>query len=73
MRLRLTQALECALCRQLVLAERQSKDAMEWAMLGFAAYAVCPSCGLTVADHRDRNYRRRVRRWMRTHNRRESP
>jgi len=39
-------------------------DAFEAALCGAVAYKICPCCGRTVGDFKDRNYRQRARRWV---------
>ena len=55
----------CGLCRQNISPSRQESAEQGVALFGRAAYATCLSCRQEVADHRDRNYRARVRRWAR--------
>lgn len=57
--LRLVQALECRVCRELILPERNVMA--EAAVFGALAYAVC-LCGQEPPNRRDPNYRRRFRR-----------
>lgn len=58
--LRLALMLECKVCKQFIMSEKQTATVATVILVGNAAYAVCPSCSQEVEDHKDRNYRRRV-------------
>lgn len=65
MQLLLLQAMKCRVCRQLIL-DREGDFKVTLYLFGAVEYAVCPSCGNeTTGDlMKDRNYRRRVRRFV---------
>lgn len=56
------QIVECGVCREDFF--RPDPDAFEAALCGAVAYKICPCCKKTVGDFKDRNYRRRARRWI---------
>ena len=61
---RQVQLHECRVCRQGINQATQGRTALDLAMFGAKALAVCPSCG-QEADKSDHNYRRRATRWLR--------
>lgn len=63
MRLQLRYELECGVCKQAAFGSGNPDAAVEIALFGHAAFAVCPCCRQEVVNHRDKNYRRRARRW----------
>lgn len=65
MRLEIVQALECRVCRQLILPDRQQQDRQDARLFGVIKYAACPCCSQRVPDPTDRNYRQRARRFRR--------
>lgn len=54
----------CRVCLQYRDEDEAKRAAVEVALFGRGAYAVCPSCGQKADDAHDRNYRRRVRRFL---------
>jgi hypothetical protein len=63
---RLLQVCRCRVCQQSIDSPAGSLhyDEVEQRLFGYKQYAKCPSCGHTVEDHQDRNYRARVRRFL---------
>lgn len=59
-------ALMCAVCRENEHGT-PDPDAFEAMLVGYVAYKFCPCCKHTVSDFKDRNYRRRVDRWVAKH------
>jgi hypothetical protein len=57
----------CTVCKQYIDAPVGSlrEDKMIQAMVGYMAYAKCPSCGHTVEDSDNNDYRKRVDRFIR--------
>lgn len=55
---------ECRICYQEISADKIDRDVVDVKLFGCVAYAQCPACRQTVSDHRDPNYRARVRRFM---------
>jgi len=67
LQLRLAQCMECRCCRQLIFEERQESSWVAAALFGAKAYAICPQCGQeTGSGGKDRNFRARARRYMRS-------
>jgi hypothetical protein len=62
MSLSLVQRRECSLCREYM---DRSVDLVSLQLFGWVALAICPSCRLPVDEStlKDRNYRRRARRF----------
>jgi hypothetical protein len=62
-------AMVCSVCGN----ERGTPDpdAFEAMLVGAAAFKFCPCCGHSVSDFKDRNYRRRARRWIAKHRKEE--
>jgi len=60
MSLQLQQVLRCSVCGQIRDEDQAAHDAVDVALFGAVAYAVCPGCGLVVQDHEDPEYRARV-------------
>ncbi len=56
--------MECRVCRQLLSVGKEDRDTR---VFGALDWGVCPCCRQPVAPpaHRDANYRRRARRWVR--------
>ncbi|TSC78734.1 MAG: hypothetical protein G01um101429_690 [Parcubacteria group bacterium Gr01-1014_29] len=64
MTLTLTLVLTCTLCRQQIGNSEATRQLID--LLGFENFALCPKCSTLVPeDERDKNYRRRARRWVR--------
>lgn len=64
---RLVLNLVCKVCQQTIDFEGAAETQKIAALFGRKAYAVCPSCGQEAVDHHDRNYRQRVRRFLKRH------
>lgn len=61
----LAQRLEqvCTVCRRAIAAYVSAQNRANALALG-GPYAVCPCCHQLAPDPKDRNYRRRARRWL---------
>lgn len=55
---------ECRICYQEISADKIDRDVVDVQLFGRVAYAQCPACRQVVEQHRDPNYRARVRRFM---------
>ena len=62
--LRLIQALECTVCKQLYNGGRKEATKMEVALFGAAMYEVCPCCSQHVAKPWAHGYKVRYTRWI---------
>jgi hypothetical protein len=57
-------AQTCKVCQEILDDEKRSTTAVVAAIFGADAYAICPSCSQEPANHHDRNYRARARRFI---------
>ncbi len=65
MRFEMRHAHKCDVCQQFRDEDRAHATAVEVALFGRSAYAVCACCGQEPPDHRNQAYRRRFRAWRR--------
>ncbi len=56
--------LKCTVCYQWRDEARAQATSVAVALFGAKGYAVCPCCEQPAPDQHDRNYRRRVRRFL---------
>lgn len=63
LRLRLTLALECSVCGQLMLVDDVEQTKMLVVLVGAAPFAVCPCCQQRAPHPKDPGYRARARAW----------
>lgn len=65
LRIGLRVGLTCRVCYREIDPEDRADDASTIALVGAEPYAVCPVCRQIALCPRERNYRARVRRWLR--------